>query len=147
MDCINLKKRFGDRFKVLYEEGYYAQHGETAWREDPDLMIIPCKWGHLYPDGPETLAASVDGHPRIAVQIQKLKCCRVHQDGDNGELTVLFDVADFDQVAKIMQPHRKRQWTAEQKQQASERLAKYRYTSAVEGHSSEQTDAPAPGTV
>ena len=47
MDCINLKERFGDRFKVAYEESYYAQHGENARVEDPVYMIIPCKWGHL----------------------------------------------------------------------------------------------------
>ncbi len=128
MNCINLKKTFGDRFKVDYEEAYSAQYGTNARIEDPHLMIIPCKYGHLYPDGPQTLAASVDGHSRIAAQIKELKCCRVHQDGDKGELTVLFDVTDFDKVADIMQPRQKRRWTEEQKQKAGERLAKYRYT-------------------
>lgn len=39
-DCINLKKRFGDRFKVAYEESYYAQYGANARGEDPWYMIL-----------------------------------------------------------------------------------------------------------
>lgn len=36
-------------------------------------------------------------------------CCRVHQDGDFGEMTALFDVADFEQIARIKHPRRRRQ--------------------------------------
>lgn len=147
MDCIDLKERFGDRFRVTYEDSYYAQYGPNARTEDPWYMVIPCKWGHVYPAGPDTLAASVDGYPRIAARLKRLRCCRVHQDGDFGELTVLFDVVDFDKVAKIIRPHRKRRWTEEQKQQARERLAKYQYTPVVDGHFSEHTGVPAAGVV
>ena len=73
--------------------------------------------------------------------------CRIHQDGDDGELTVLFDVADFNKIAKVMRPHRKRQWSEEQKRQASERLAKYQYTPVVEGQFSEHTGVGSTGTV
>ena len=59
MDCINLKEQFGDRFKVEYEESYYAQYGEHAWREDPHYMILLCRHGHIYPHGSATLAASI----------------------------------------------------------------------------------------
>ena len=103
--------------------------------------------GSAYPDGPETLAASVDGHPRIAARLKRLDCCRIHQDGDDGELTVLFDVADFDKLAKVMRPHRKRQWTEEQKLQAGERLAKYQYTPVVEGRFSEHAGVGSTGAV
>jgi hypothetical protein len=67
----------------------------------------------------------MDGVPENRCQAQTLDCCRIHQDGDDGELTVLFDLADFDKIAEVMRPHRKRQWTEDQKRQARERLAKY----------------------
>ena len=57
-----------------------------------------------------------------------MKCCRVHQDGDFGELTVLFDAGDFDQVAEVMQPRRRRvvKLTAEQRAVLVERLHRAR---------------------
>ena len=58
MNCPNLKELYGDRFKVRYEESYFAEHGSGAWREDPWLMILLCQRGHICPWGPDTLAAS-----------------------------------------------------------------------------------------
>jgi len=114
--CLNLKKLFGRRFKVEYEESYYAQYGANARIEDPWLMIIRCRFGHIFPHGGETLAATVDGHPNVAGVLRRLPCCRVHQDGDFGELTALFDVADFPKVAQIMRPRRRRQVSPEQRE-------------------------------
>ena len=54
-------------------------------------------------------------------------------------------MADFDKLAKVMRPHRKRQWTEEQKLQAGERLAKYQYTRVVEGRFSEHTGVGSTG--
>ncbi len=108
-NCVNLKKQFGRRYKVVYEESYFAEHGQNARVEDSVYMLIPCRFGHLFPHGGDVLAGSVDGHPKVANRMRRLKCCRVHQDGDDGELTVLFDVADFDRVAKIMRPRRRKQ--------------------------------------
>jgi hypothetical protein len=107
--CINLKERFGRRYRVSYEESYHAERGDGARAADPWLMIVPCRYGHVFPHGGTMLAASIDGHPNVAGVLRRLPCCRVHQDGDNGELTVLFDVADFAKVARIMRPRRRRQ--------------------------------------
>ena len=94
-NCINLRERFGRRFRIDREESY----GRT---DDPWLLLVRCKFGHIFPNGGNVLAASVDGHPNVAAVLRRLPCCRIHQDGDFGELTVLFDVADFAKVAKIM---------------------------------------------
>ena len=107
--CINLKERFGRRYRVTYEESYQADRGAGARAADPWLMIVPCRYGHVFPHGGDTLAASVDGHPNVAGVLRRLPCCRVHQDGDFGEVTVLFDVADFAKVARIVRPRRRRQ--------------------------------------
>ncbi len=106
---INLRRRFGQRYKVQFEESYFAEHGQNARVEDPVLMVIACRFGHIYPNGGDVLAGSIDGHPKMATRMRRLPCCRVHQDGDDGELTVLFNVADFDRVARIMRPRRRRQ--------------------------------------
>jgi len=122
--CINLKERFGRRYRVVYEESYYAQYGPNARVPDPWLMILPCKFGHIFPHGGDMLAASVDGHPNVAGLLRRLPRCQVWQDGDFGELTVTFDVADFDEVARIMRPRRRRQVTPEQKAELLARLGR-----------------------
>ncbi|MHC4179409.1 MAG: hypothetical protein ACYSWU_18000 [Planctomycetota bacterium] len=128
MDVINLKQKFGRRYRVAYEESHVAEHGPNARIEDPALMVVLCKWGEIYPAGGTTLAASVGGYPKVAGWLRRLECCRVHQDGDFGELTVLFDVADFAKVAKIMRPRRRRQvnLTPEQRQEIGRRLREAR---------------------
>ena len=113
--CINLKERFGQRFKVVYEESYHATHGHGARAEDPWLLIVPCRYGHIFPHGGNRLAASVDGFQKVAGCLRRLPCCRVHQDGDGGELTVVFDVADFAKVARIIRPRRRRQVSAHER--------------------------------
>ena len=84
MDCINLNRRFGGRYRVRYEESYFGEYGEHARVEDPAYMIIPCRYGHLYPGGGGLLAASVDGFPKIAGRLRRMKCRQIHQDGDSG---------------------------------------------------------------
>jgi Fe2+ transport system protein FeoA len=79
-------------------------------------MIVPGRYGHIFPHGGSLLAASVDGHPNVAGVLRRLPCCRIHQDGDFGELTVVFDVADFAKVARIIRPRRRRQVSPEQRE-------------------------------
>jgi len=127
---VNLRERFGRRFRVEYEESYHAERGADARADDPWLMIIPCRFGHIFPHGGSTLAASVDGFPKIAGRLKRLACCRVHHDGDFGELTVLFDVADFAKVARIMRPRRRRQVSPRER----ERLRAMGYKKGAQPH-------------
>ncbi len=106
---VDLRKQLGRRYRVEHEESHRAEYGPHARVDDPWLMIIPCRYGHVFPHDCTTLAASVDGFPKVAGRLRRLACCQVHQDGDFGELTVLFEVADFPEVAKIMRPRRRRQ--------------------------------------
>ena len=52
--CINLKERFGADYRIHREEG--------ATIGDPWGLLIPCRYGHIYPWGGDRLAASIDGH-------------------------------------------------------------------------------------
>ena len=127
MDCINLQERFGRQYSVICGESYRA-HGPDARRRDPWLTIIPCRFGHLYPFGGEFLAASVDGFPKVAGRLRKLPCCRVHQDGDDGELTVVFHVNDLARVAGIIRPRCRRKLSPERRAELADRMRAIRKT-------------------
>jgi hypothetical protein len=125
MDCINLKQRFGRRFKVTHEESREAEFGDGARTVDPWLLLIPCQYGHIFPWGDSLLAASVDGHPRVARKIAALDCCTVVQDGDDGELTATFDEDDFRQVADLMKPRRRRQVSEAERKRLADLSARH----------------------
>jgi hypothetical protein len=93
-------------------------------------MIVPCRYGHIFPHGGNTLAASVDGYPKVAGVLRRLPCCRVHQNGDDGELTVLFEVGDFAKVAKIMRPRRRRHVSPQKR----DRLRGMGYRNGTQAH-------------
>ena len=47
--CINLKKQFGRRHRVEYEESYFAEYGSKVYREVPELMVLLCRYGDVFP--------------------------------------------------------------------------------------------------
>ena len=107
-NCIDLKEKFGQRYRVVRSEP-----GDTRGR-DPWLLAIPCRHGHIYPQGRELLAASTNNRGPIARRLAALPCCRVVQDGDDG-INAVFDANDFASVAAVMRPNRRRQLSAEHK--------------------------------
>ena len=142
MECVNLKRLFGKRFRVRYEESYYAQYGPHARTDDPWLQIIPCDMGHIYPHGGDMLAASTNKPGPTVRKLKALPGVIVHQDGSDGA-NILFHIDQFDAVAEIMRPKRRRQWTEEQRAAAAERLAKYAFTPA---YNAQKTSAVCVGT-
>lgn len=113
--CVNLKDLFGDRYRVAYEESYYAERGENGRLPQPELLLIPGRVGHVFPWDHERLAVSVDGHPKIAGMVKRLSFVEVVQDGDFGELTATFLVDHFPKVADIVHLRRRRQISDEQR--------------------------------
>lgn len=136
-DCIDIKKHFGDRYKVGYEESYAAERGNSARTLDPWLLTIPCKFGHIYAYGGALLGASTDRRGPIANQLAALPCVRVVQDGDDG-INVVFHVRDFAQVAEVIKPRRRRRLSAEKHAEQSERLRRYQFTPATHDAGSER---------
>lgn len=116
--CVNLRERFGEKYRIEYEESYWAER-EIAGKDDPWLQIIPCDFGHIYPHGGTTLAASINKRGPTMRTLVAMPCCRLWQDADDGA-TVLFDVADFKAVAKIMRPKRRRQVSDEERARLAE---------------------------
>ena len=126
MKCIDLKKQFGERYRIEYEESYLADRGDGARAKDPWLYVIRGKFGHVYPHGKSTLTVSVDGHPNIAAKFRRLKYLTVIQDGDDGELTAIFDVDNFERIAIIMKLRRRPRLSSEQRIRMAERMRRLR---------------------
>jgi hypothetical protein len=114
MDCVDLKATFGKRYKVGWDEAYRAEYGKGARTNDPWLRIVPCKYGHIYPYGGRQLVASMDKRGRLASRLASLGCVRVFRDADDG-VDVLFDVGDFDRVAEVMKPRKRRRMSDAEK--------------------------------
>jgi len=57
VNCINLRERCGRRYKVVFEESYYAERPEFRVAEAAWLTIMPCQHGHICPWGGDRLAA------------------------------------------------------------------------------------------
>ena len=143
MTCINLKERFGDRFKVAYEEAYYAEYGENAHREDPDYMILLCKHGHICPWGGENLAACTRKPGRIVNRLRALPFTEVVQDGDDGA-NVAFPVEYFDEVAEIMRPRKRSRPTIsdERRAELAERMRNINRERQSHAAPEDQTSVP-----
>ena len=130
-NCINLKKLAGRRYRLGYDESYYAERGRGARADDPWLLTMPCRLGHIFPWGSETLAASTNSRGRTAGNLTKLGSTTVVQDGDDG-VTVTFPVERFAEVARLMKPRRRRRMSPESRRAAVERLARYRFSAAAQ---------------
>lgn len=111
--CLNLKRKFGKKYRVEYEESYYCDRSIRSV-EDPWLMIILCQAGHIYPHGGKLLAAATDKRGTFAKRLAALSCTEVIQDGTDG-INAIFDAKHFDEVAKVMRPKRKKQLSQEHK--------------------------------
>jgi len=124
MDCVNLKREFGKRYRVRYEESYFAEYGENARVEDPWLMIIPCRNGHICPWGGEDLAAITGRSGSVANRLKALPFTTLVQEGSEG-VVVLFHVKHVEEVAEIMKPRRRRRLSPEERARRVDRLRSY----------------------
>ncbi|MFV0443341.1 MAG: hypothetical protein ACK5Q5_07200 [Planctomycetaceae bacterium] len=106
MNCINLRNRFGDRYRISFDPAYDPRHRPKKCL-DPWMMILPCRYGEIYPDGGQFLRVDIDGHNRIAARVTALDGCMLVQDGDV-EKTIRFPVTQFELVAALVHPHRRR---------------------------------------
>lgn len=102
---VNLKKLFGDRYRVGLDES--ARH-EPAAKADPWHYLIPCRYGNISPFSDKLLVFHCTAlgirtrlrrdHPEIEVQ----------NWSDDGEAIFLFRSDQFDLVAEYARPRRKR---------------------------------------
>jgi len=131
MECVNLKQQFGDRYKVEFEESYFAQYGPNARTEDPWYMVIRCQRAvQIFPWDQSTLAVSTETEtPASWIDaLMQIPSIRIHQAGADG-FTLLFDVEHFDQVAEIVKPRKRRPKLSEDcRRKLREAGIKYQFT-------------------
>lgn len=96
--CINLRRVFGRRYKVVYDPIYYAELGADATREEPQLMRIPCMRGYIRPFGTAKLAACASQYGPITDALWKLPFIEIVGS------EAVFSPTRFAAVATIMGP-------------------------------------------
>jgi hypothetical protein len=128
--CVNLKERFGRRFKVALDESYHAERSQYRESEAPWLMMIPCQHGHICPWGGENLAACTRTAGPIAKRLKALPFATVAQDGSDGA-NVVFPVDHFAQVAALMRPRKRRHLSDEAKAKAIQNLVPFSKKASV----------------
>ncbi len=96
---------------------------ERAW-----LLRVPCQRGHIGVHGEATLSAYVT--VRTARRLMAVDGVRVVQRGDH-EARVVFGVEHLPEVARVLQPHRRRRLSPEARQAATDRLDRHRLQAAA----------------
>ena len=139
--CIDLKREFGDRFKVVYEESYQAERGDHGRAEDPWLMVVLCLHGEIYPYGDDQLVASTKVAGGIARTLKALPFVTTHKDGSDGA-DVLFPVDRFEEIAAIMKPKRRRQVSDAERKRLAEMGAEFRFSPGAQSPKTAQICVP-----
>ena len=129
IQCINMRERFGDLYKIGHDPAYDIERSEFRAQEEPWLQLILCQNGEIGPWGDEHLLACTKNRGPIAKRLAALDCIEVNQGGDDG-ISVKFHVRNFDQVAEIMKPRKRRRLSEAQRVAAIQRLTKYQFSAA-----------------
>ena len=124
MDCINLRQEFGRRYRVRFDPAYTAK-GRPHAQRDPWMMVLPCRYGTIYPEGRRYLRIDLVRHNQIARRLASLLDCAIVNDGDD-EKTVHFPLKRFSDVAAIVRPNRRPEFSIERREQMRERMHRIR---------------------
>jgi hypothetical protein len=120
-NCINLRHRYGSRYKVFNEvEGRPART-----RDDEGELIIPGRRGFVAVWGQGLLVACTHATATTRRLLEKVPGAVVKQDGSDGQ-NVIFAPEHLETVAAILKLRRKKQYTPAQRQAAAAQLAKVR---------------------
>jgi len=124
-ECINLEEQFGNDWHVKREEG------RAPCTLDPWTFIIPCRCGDIYPYSDTLLAACLYGKHTSPAKATFCKrqpwVVEVVQDGDMGELTVLFHPKDFREVAIYLGARKRRHLSEKERAAAIKAGARTRF--------------------
>jgi len=94
---INLRERFGDRYRISYDPAHTR-------KADPWMMLLTFRGGNIYPHGGQYLAIEIEGRRFLRAKLAAYECI---QDGDDFQ-AFRFHVDEFDAVAAIVKPYRRR---------------------------------------
>lgn len=141
--CLDIRDRFGRRFKIEYEESYRAERPEFRTAEALWLTVIPCRHGHICPWGGDNLAACTKTAGPVARRLKALPFVDVAQDGSDG-VNVVFHVEHLEEVAAIMQPRRRRVLSEPARVRLAEAGARTRFGRGIQTAPNERPCVPMP---
>jgi hypothetical protein len=145
-ECLNLRERFGERFKVTMEESFHAERDRG---DVPALQIIQGRRGHVYPWDGTRLAANTSKAGGTAKRLKALPWVEVYTDGSDG-VTVLFPVDRLDEVADLLLLRRRRRVSEQERERLAELSKQHGFQSRkhiVGVHSEGLVCVPATGAV
>jgi len=108
---VDLEAVFGVRYK-LRKEADGVTWFETSEQDRVWLLELLCKYGVVYPQGGDILAATITSR-KIGKMVAALPCIRSSR-GDI-ERVVTFHVDDADAVLELLRPSRRRQVSPEER--------------------------------
>ena len=125
--CINLKRRFGSKYRIGTDPSYVAETGSTTNNNrDPWLWFLRGSRGHICPWGGDLLAVCMnDGHSILSKRLAEEEWIVKRQWGSDG-VNAIFHVDDFEKAAVYAKLHRRRQLSESDKERLRSRLAALR---------------------
>jgi hypothetical protein len=113
LDCPDLRRLFGDHYKIGCDTAQSVGRGSRL--DDPWLLVVRCRWGHVYVHGRDRLGVATNTRGNAARQISSIPGVRVLQDADDG-INAVFPVELFERVAAIVKPLRRRRLSPENRE-------------------------------
>jgi hypothetical protein len=115
---VNLKEIYGKTYRITLDESASIDgqtHEERLW-----LYQIPCKFGHIFVQGENTLGAYCN-RIKVIPRLIALPGVRVKQRGDR-EVNVAFDPAQLAEVAQLLKARKRRVISAEERSRLIQQL-------------------------
>ena len=133
MNCIDLKQRFGHRYRVTHDEA--AKH-ERGGLQDRWFQIISCKFGKIYPYGGNKLAFHCQGSKMRGIIKRTFPEFVVVNWTDDEEAIFVFHVDRLPELAKYIRPRRRRKVSESDKRRLAEMSKKYSPFASIKGGTS-----------
>jgi hypothetical protein len=117
--CVDLCAIAGKRYRYAHDQR------NDLRSDDPWLIIISCKYGHIYVHGRDKIGYASARRGGIAHAVAALPGAIIEQDSDDGQ-NISVPARLFQRVANIAKARRRRQMSPEQAATATARLEAYR---------------------
>jgi len=127
---IDLKKRFGQKYRIFMDEAWYVETAESfpdKIKHRPWYYETRGKYGTIYLYGTNKLAVRITANrikSRIKTDYRNILSLYLEAEDES---IFLFSPVNFEIVAGLIKARRKRQITNEQRQLIIERTKNYRF--------------------